>query len=105
MALYSITPERDGLYAAMRAYADHAELLGFESRYFGHLLDGLSRPVNLADAGALCAEAEKTLIGTYAFIPLFYKNRYLIATAGNRDIAFDPFTGTADFIGAKYLPS
>ena len=38
------------------------------------------------------------------FIPLFYKNRYLIATAGNRDIVFDPFTGSADFISAKYLP-
>ena len=35
---------------------------------------------------------------------IFYKNRYLITTAGNRDIVMDPFAGTADFIGAKYLP-
>ena len=104
IALYGVTPERDGCYAAMKAYADRAELLGLENRYFGELVEGLSRPVAMADAAALCAEAEKTLIGTYTFIPLFYKNRYLIATAGNRDIVFDPFTGSADFISAKYLP-
>ncbi|MBR2087699.1 MAG: peptide ABC transporter substrate-binding protein [Oscillospiraceae bacterium] len=104
IALYAVTPEYDGCYAAMKAYADRAELFGLENRYFGKLVEGLARPVNLADAASLCAEAEKTLIGTYMFIPLFYKNRYLIATAGNKDIVFDPFTGTADFIGAKYLP-
>jgi oligopeptide transport system substrate-binding protein len=104
IALYAVTPESDGCYAAMQAYADRAELLGLENRYFGHLVEGLARPVSLADAAALCAEAEKTVIRTYTFIPLFYKNRYLIATAGNRDIAYDAFTGSADFIGAKYLP-
>ena len=104
IALYAVTPESDGCYAAMQAYADRAEILGLENRYFGHLVEGLSRPVSLADAAALCAEAEMTVIRTYTFIPLFYKNRYLIATAGNRDIAFDPFTGSADFISAKYLP-
>lgn len=104
IALYAVTPECDGCYAAIRAYADRAALLGLENRYFMQLTEGLSRPVNLADAASLCAEAEKTLIGTYTFIPLFYKNRYLIATAGNRDIVFDPFTGSADFISAKYLP-
>ena len=104
IALYAVTSEYDGCYAAMKAYADRAELLGLENRYFGKLVEGLARPVSLADAASLCAEAEKTMIGTYTFIPLFYKNRYLIATAGNKDIVFDPFTGTADFIGAKYLP-
>ncbi len=104
IALYGITPERDGCCAAMQAYVSHAALLGLENRYFSKLAEGLAHPTNMADVGKLCAEAEKTLIGTYTFIPLFYKNRYLIATAGNRDIVFDPFTNSADFIGAKYLP-
>ena len=104
IALYSFTPAWNSCSAAIQAYADQSELLGFENRYFRSLAEGLSRPINLADTAALCAKTEKVLLDSHCFIPLFYKKRYLIATAGNRDIAFDSFNMSADLIGAKYLP-
>ncbi len=104
IALYSITPDAPTCHAGICAFADRSELLGLENRYFRSLVEGLSRPVNLADTAELCAKAEKVVVDSHCFIPLLYKNSYLIATVGNRDIVFDPFTLSADFISAKYLP-
>ncbi|MBR2284470.1 MAG: peptide ABC transporter substrate-binding protein [Ruminococcus sp.] len=41
--------------------------------------------------------AEKIVLETQEFIPLFYKNRYLIMDNDNEGIGFDPFTGAADY--------
>lgn len=52
------------------------------------------------DASALVeayTAAEKTLLEQYSFIPLFYKNSYLIADKDNEQIYYDPFTGAVDY--------
>lgn len=103
IALYSVTPARNSCLSALQSYADVSELLGFESKEFGGLMTGLAHPVNMADTAALCASIEQLVIGSHTFIPLFYKNSYLITTAGNEDILFDPFAMSADFIGAKHF--
>ena len=41
--------------------------------------------------------AEKELIDTCGFVPLFYKNSYLIADRDNEDIIYDPFSGAVDY--------
>jgi len=41
--------------------------------------------------------AEKKLIDTCGFVPLFYKNSYLIADRDNEDIIYDPFSGAVDY--------
>jgi len=41
--------------------------------------------------------AERELLAQYTFIPLFYKNTYLIADRDNEQILFDPFTGALDY--------
>lgn len=41
--------------------------------------------------------AEKRIIDTCGFVPLFYKNSYLIAKKDNEQIYYDPFTGAVDF--------
>ncbi|MBQ8960489.1 MAG: peptide ABC transporter substrate-binding protein [Ruminococcus sp.] len=41
--------------------------------------------------------AERELLGQYTFIPLFYKNSYLIADRDNEQIVYDPFTGAVDY--------
>lgn len=43
------------------------------------------------------AEAEKLILSSYRFIPLFYKNSYLIAEKENEDIIYDPFTESIDY--------
>lgn len=41
--------------------------------------------------------AEKAILSEYRFIPLFYKNSYLIAHKDNDDIIYDPFSGAVDY--------
>lgn len=45
--------------------------------------------------------AEKKIIDSCGFIPLFYKNSYLVAKEDNEDIIYDPFTGSIDYRIAK----
>lgn len=47
------------------------------------------------------SDAEKTILDEYLFIPVFYKNYYLIAERGNEDILLDPFGQSLDFREAK----
>lgn len=42
-------------------------------------------------------KAEKTIIGSFGFIPLFYKNAYLISSRDNESLIYDPFTGAIDY--------
>lgn len=41
--------------------------------------------------------AEKTITGGYGFIPLFYKNAYLVSSNDNESLIYDPFTGSIDY--------
>lgn len=41
--------------------------------------------------------AEKAIIGSFGFIPLFYKNSYLISSRDNESLIYDPFTGAIDY--------
>lgn len=41
--------------------------------------------------------AEREIIGNYGFVPLLYKNSYLIASKDNEQIQYDPFTEAVDF--------
>ncbi len=43
------------------------------------------------------SEAEKAIVDTYCFVPIFYKNSYLIANKANEDIIYDPFTESIDY--------
>lgn len=44
---------------------------------------------------------ESKILDSYVFIPLFYKNSYLIMNDDNEDIIYDPFTESIDFRIAK----
>lgn len=41
--------------------------------------------------------SEKTITSGYGFIPLFYKNAYLISSNDNESLIYDPFTGAIDY--------
>lgn len=45
--------------------------------------------------------AEQAILEECGFIPLFYKNCYLVADRDNEDIVYDPFTGSIDYRIAK----
>lgn len=43
------------------------------------------------------SEAEALIVNSSCFVPIFYKNSYLIAYDDNEDIIYDPFTGAIDY--------
>ena len=45
--------------------------------------------------------AERTVIDSYGFIPLFYRTSYLVADKNDEEISYDPFSGAVDFRLAK----
>ena len=47
------------------------------------------------------AAAERRVLEQFGFVPLFYKNCYLVANKDNEDIIYDPFTGAIDYRIAK----
>ena len=49
------------------------------------------------------AAAEKVILDELSFIPIFYKNSYLIAEKGNQDIILDSFSDSVNFRTAKHF--
>lgn len=41
--------------------------------------------------------AEKAITGGFGFIPIFYKNAYLVSSNDNESLIYDPFTGAIDY--------
>jgi len=41
--------------------------------------------------------AEKTITESFGFIPIFYKNAYLVSSNDNESLIYDPFTGAIDY--------
>ncbi|MEE5992298.1 MAG: peptide ABC transporter substrate-binding protein [Oscillospiraceae bacterium] len=103
IALWGFTPDRNSGYATLKTFDSYSDLMQFRSNYFSTLLDTLSTADKVADSIVLYGTAEQTAINTRAFIPLFYKNRYLIYTSVNTDIEFNPFLGSVSFRNAKHF--
>ncbi len=103
IALYSVQGSRNSCYEVLRVFTENKELIGFESDEYSGIMTRLATAGRLSDSLSLYTAAEQAILDTHAFIPLFYKNTYLVATAGNRDILFDAFSGILDFRNAKHF--
>ncbi len=102
IALYCFSPDSNCCGAVLEQFTELGELFGID----GLALRDTFRDLGTEDAAqrvARCGEAEKAMLDTHAFIPLFYKNTYLVYTADNQDIRFVPFSGAADFREAKHF--
>ena len=103
IALYSIGADRNSCYNMLQQFTVQQKMLGFESEAFSGIMAELASAGKLSDTVELYAMAEQAVIDSNVFIPLFYKNSYLVCTAGNRDIGFDAFSGAVDFKYAKHF--
>ncbi len=66
-------------------------------KHFGELMRCSSVPETVEKLSA----AERDILGNYGFIPVFYKNSYLVMDKDNEDIFYDPFSGAVDYRLAK----
>ncbi len=103
IALYSVGADRNSCYDMLRQFITQQKRLGFSSAEFTGIMAELANTQKTADSVKLYGMAEQAILDSHAFIPLFYKNSYLVCTAGNTEIGFDAFSGTIDFRYAKHF--
>ena len=63
--------------------------------------DDIRRCASVSELVNAYAAAETSILTECGFIPLFYKNTYLVADEDNEDIMLDAFSGAVDFRIAK----
>lgn len=66
-------------------------------------LSGASQAENFNACVELYRNAETSILQDNCFIPLFYKNRYLLCQEGVSDVVFNPFSGQLYFYNAKHF--
>lgn len=65
-------------------------------------IDNMKKCAASSDLVELFSNAERQAVQEYSFIPVFYKNEYLISSKECDDIIFDVFSGAVNFREAKY---
>lgn len=61
------------------------------------IADKVRRCTDVSELVDCYCNQESTILDGYGFIPLFYKNSYLVMNRDNEDIIYDAFTGAVDF--------
>lgn len=65
------------------------------------LTDEIRKCSDVSELVDCYCKQESRILDGYGFIPLFYKNSYLVMNSDNEDIIYDAFTGAVDFRIAK----
>ena len=103
LALYAVRPPRESCLGALEAYVPQGRYLGITPEELRALSGQIRTAQDPAAAVALYSDAERSLLEAHRFIPLFYKNVYLVTTAGNTDIVFRASPLSADLRSAKHF--
>lgn len=69
---------------------------------YGYLY-GLGKAESLSKAITLYTSAEKDIVDSAVYIPLFYGSEYFIYDVKAKDLTYHPFSGQVDFRYAKYF--
>ncbi len=100
-ALYPVTGTyNSGVSVLENAVKD--EHIGLSDSYDG-VLDDLKKSADFSLMVDKFAAAEKKILSEYRFIPVFYKNMYLVTKKECEDIEYDAFSGAISFRSAKYF--
>ncbi len=73
----------------------------FVSHDYDKLIDEAEAVADPIECDELFKQAEQLLIDKCAFYPLYYKNEYFLISEDYREIVYNPFTKTENFINAK----
>lgn len=103
LALYGITGAYHDAAAVLERFLAEDTLHCDASASVRKLLEQAVSEPNLNGCVELYRQAEEAILSDYCFIPLFYKQRYLICKSGVEDVVFNPFSGQVQFSVAKYL--
>ena len=105
VALCSITGKRNSPVSVLETYGTGNNDFGYSDPALDQLLLAADDARDLQELSQICRQAEQVIADKYIFLPVFYKNMYLIYKNTNRDINYDPYSGVIDFRHAKYYGS
>ncbi len=103
MALYAVSGSTQDASAVLARFLTDPQLHCSQQKELRALLDQAAAEPNLANCVEIYRQAEETVLADYCFLPLFYKQRYLICKSGVSDVIFNPFSGQVQFTEAKFL--
>lgn len=95
IALYPLTGTQESGVSVIRMMENTPCLA--DSISDGGLVNRLTTCETVTELIEECTAAEKAIADSNWFIPVFYKNSYLIMSRDNEDIIYDPFTGAVDY--------
>ena len=103
IALWTIQPEENSCDAVLDKVLEDCEVFGMDKEAFTAVFAAPNKTAQRSDSIELYGEAEKLFLEKCCFIPLLYKNTYMVMTAGNEDVRYDPFTGAVALREAKHF--
>lgn len=102
LALYAVSGAYYDASAVLESFLGDENLRCTEKETVRKLLEQAAAAPNLTDCVSLYRQAEEAILEDNCFIPLFYKQRYLVCKRGVSDVVFNPFSGQVQFSSAKY---
>ena len=102
LALYAVTGAYHDAPAVFESVLADSMLNCSGAATVRGLLEKAAAMPNQTDCVELYRQAEEAILADNCFIPLFYKQRYLICKRGVSDVVFNPFSGQVQFSGAKF---
>ena len=106
IALYGTGSDFNSPAGALQQLLDRQAMLGMSAqtvRAVQEQLEKASGMQNLSGTVEYYREAERLVLEDACFVPVFYKQEYLVFRPDNEDLALDPFTGQVFFADAKHF--
>lgn len=103
IALCGVTGSRNIASSVLESFRTGNNIFGYSNKTLDSVLDNMGSARDWTELSVMCREAEEIIAGDYIFIPVFYKNKYLIYSSRNRDISYEPYSGIMNFRNAKYF--
>lgn len=98
IALYPVKANYNSGLSVLEQFAKNE---CFENIKTDELIEEIYKCADVSELVNHYCNQESKILDTYEFVPLFYKNSYLVMNDDNEDIIYDPFTEAIDFRIAK----
>jgi len=99
IALYSLRGDYNSGLAVIEQFAEN-DCISYSVNGI-ELADKIRKCSDVSELVDCYCNQESEILDGYGFVPLFYKNSYLVMNEDNEDIFYDAFTGAVDFRTAK----
>ena len=101
IALLAVTGENHEAQSLFEAFLSNPAISCGNEATVRSLLADAAKAADMTARVALYRKAEAEILASDCFVPLFYKQRYLLCREGVSEIVFNPFSGALRFRDAK----